>query len=616
MTIRNYILFIFLFFILSPAQQNDRLNFVLLTDLHVSPGEISEKNLHRVIEEINNLDIDLVVISGDISNTGSNAELHAVKKALDLLKKPYSIIPGNHETNWSETAAKRFYDIWGDDKFIIEKNNFILVGYNTGPYMKMGDGHIKKEDIVWLEKVLSKKMKDSKTLISIGHYPLSDGLDNWFEVTKILKKHKTIAHFCGHGHKLQLMNFDGIPGVMGRSLVLGRDTIPGYNIVSISADSVFVTEKNYNKPAVKPFIKFAQSEDNNLKSIDSNLLPDYSINLKFPQIRQEYILSDNSSIFTGISFISDSLILYGTSAGRLNLYNIKQNKMLWSNQFTAPVYSTPVCAAGVIVFGDVTGSLYGLNQYTGNKIWEIKGESPVLSQAVIKDNFVYTGSGSKAFYKINLFTGEIIWTFNQINGAVQSPAAISGDNIVFGAWDTHLYCISATTGELNWKWNNGKTNILYSPGNVTPVISGNKVFIVAPDRYMTAINLTNGKTIWRTNKHKVRESIGISPDGSEVYAKLMNDSLVAVSALPDTVKTLWSVDAGIGYDHNPCPIATTDDFVFGATKNGLLVAVNRKTRLPEWSQKIENSSITMILPAGNNSVWVSSMNGKIVKIKY
>jgi hypothetical protein len=69
----------------------------------------------------------------------------------------------------------------------------IFVGYNTGPYLKMGDGHVKKEDILWLDKTLKEIYNPTKKIISIGHYPLNDGLDNWNEIVDILKKYKTIS---------------------------------------------------------------------------------------------------------------------------------------------------------------------------------------------------------------------------------------------------------------------------------------------------------------------------------------------------------------------------------------------------------------------------------------
>jgi glucose dehydrogenase len=167
---------------------------------------------------------------------------------------------------------------------------------------------------------------------------------------------------------------------------------------------------------------------------------------------------------------------------------------------------------------------------------------------------------------------------------------------------------------LKWKWNNGRVNELFSPGNIVPVISSGRVFIVAPDRYMTAIDIVTGQEAWRTAKHQVRESMGISPDGREVFAKLMNDSIVSVSATTKGFQTQWAVDAGIEYDHNPCPLLADDNYVIGATKNGLVTAIDRKSKSVAWMHKTGNSSVNNMVFDSSGNIWLSLPEGKVVKL--
>jgi len=51
-----------------------KLTFALLTDLHVNPKSASDTALHQIVDEINKAEFDFVVVSGDLTNTGSNAE--------------------------------------------------------------------------------------------------------------------------------------------------------------------------------------------------------------------------------------------------------------------------------------------------------------------------------------------------------------------------------------------------------------------------------------------------------------------------------------------------------------------------------------------------------------
>lgn len=608
-----YIL-LFSVFISCQEKSGDTFKFAFLTDIHVTPGSNNEVYFDSVVTEINLSDVELVIITGDISNTGSDAELLSVKAILDKLIKPYLIIPGNHETNWSESAGQSFTELWGNDRFITQWNNFILVGFNTGPYMKMGDGHIKQEDLQWLKKELAAKVVDQKMLLSFAHYPLADGLDNWAEVTGILKEYKCLAALCGHGHRLGLHNFDGIPGIMGRSLILREPKSPGYNIVEIKSDSIFVFEKVPGEPLGNAAIKFSLNNPVEIAELPISLKPNYAVNELYPQVKNSFQSTDTTSIFSGISLVGDTMFIYGNSMGWLKAINHKKNQTQWETKFQGSVFSTPAKNNKVVVIGAIDGIIYGLNIKTGKTIWQVNTGNPVLASPLIIDNYVYIGGGKAAFYCINVTTGEIKWVFDAIDGLIQGKPVASDDNVVFGAWDRHLYCVSAATGKLKWKWNNGKSNVLFSPGNIVPVISNNKVFIVAPDRYMTAIDLNSGQQLWRTNKHQVRESMGLSPDGQEVYAKLMNDSIVSVSATGKTFNTKWVADAGILYDHNPCPVIANDKWVIGATKNGLVTAIDRKTQTVAWMHKAGNSSINLMALEDDNNIWISLMEGKIIRL--
>jgi outer membrane protein assembly factor BamB len=255
--------------------------------------------------------------------------------------------------------------------------------------------------------------------------------------------------------------------------------------------------------------------------------------------------------------------------------------------------------------------MYGIDPQTGTIIWKYDAGAPVVSPALIDGDYFYVGTGKKVFIKFEIENGKPVWSFNDISGLVQAQAAIHKNYLVFTAWDTHVYCLDKNTGRLIWKWNNQHPAVLLSPGNVVPVIRNSKVFIVAPDRYMTAIDLATGKEVWRSNKHQVRESIGVSKDGEMIFAKLMNDTIIAVSTLADDMKTLWAADAGFGYDHNPCPIVTTGETLFAATRNGVVMAIETDTGELLWKHKTGNTAINF-LETENNRLWLTTTNGKVL----
>jgi 3',5'-cyclic AMP phosphodiesterase CpdA len=218
---------------------DDGVKFAFLTDIHLAPGAASDSNLIRTVADINRNNYAFTIVTGDITNNGSDPELNAVYRALSNLKKPYYVIPGNHETNWSESAGRTFKNLWHDDKFVFEYGRFLFIGLSTGPYMKMGNGHVREEDIYWLENELEKRKKADQTIIFVAHYPLTIDLDNWFKITDILNRYDVKLDLCGHYHRMSIHNFDGIIGLMGRATVASATEKGGYNIVEIRNDSVF-----------------------------------------------------------------------------------------------------------------------------------------------------------------------------------------------------------------------------------------------------------------------------------------------------------------------------------------------------------------------------------------
>src|SRR6187402_2546249 len=114
-----------------PANAVNNLHIAFLTDIHVSPGAPSETNLEHVVSEINEGHYDFAVVTGDVTNSGLDTELITVHRTLGHLKIPLHIVPGNHETNWSESACQTFPRLWGNDRFFFSSGKYLFIGFDT-----------------------------------------------------------------------------------------------------------------------------------------------------------------------------------------------------------------------------------------------------------------------------------------------------------------------------------------------------------------------------------------------------------------------------------------------------------------------------------------------------
>lgn len=600
------LLVLMLLIVLTPLTAKN-LKFAHLTDLHVVPGNENEAFLGSAVDDINAGDCDFVIVTGDINNEGSDSELTTVYNLLEKLRIPYYIVSGNHETNWSESGCATFVKLWKEDRFVFEKEGILFVGFACGPYMKMGDGFMKYEDIQWLKKTLKEQVKPGMKVMSFAHYPLDESVSNWSQVTSVLKDAPIAAAFCGHGHTLKLMNFDGFPGIMGRALTMKNSKSPGYNEVEIAGDSLFYSEKVVGEIPVRK-IAISMTDRSCLSGIKKSA--DQTPAGNFKHMKQ--VLQDNASIYNGVS-VHKSIIYLANSLGEVKAYDTKTNKTRWTTNLGLAVYAKPLYHKGKVIVGTTDGRLLALDAKNGKELWSVPAERVVIGEGTFDGDDLYIAA-SKVFMKINSRNGNIVWSKPVIKSYSQGRPVIKEDKVIFGAWDTHLNCLNKNSGEVIWQWTNGRTANMLSPGNVVPAVTNDKVIIVAPDRYMTALDLATGKELWRTNKYKVRESLGMSEDGKKVYAKLMDGELLAVSAEGTEYNDLWCEDLGIGYEHNPCPNIEKNGIVYSGSREGVVIAFDPVNRKVLWKEKAGHSSVNAFTVDDQGNVWCSLIEGSVFRM--
>ena len=136
--------------------------FALLTDTHITQGTTAVEDLENSVNQINKTqNIDFVLVTGDITEAGDRASLQKAKSILDKLNVKYYAIAGNHETKWSASGCTDFANIFGSDRFEFEHKGVWFFGFNTGPIIRMADGHVSAQDIIWLKAELQKIGKEN-----------------------------------------------------------------------------------------------------------------------------------------------------------------------------------------------------------------------------------------------------------------------------------------------------------------------------------------------------------------------------------------------------------------------------------------------------------------------
>ena len=590
-------------------------SFALLTDTHISTSNPRPmEDLQRSIADINqNSSIEFVVVTGDLTENGDLASIQAIKNALDQLNVPYYAASGNHETTWSESGVMDFSRVFGDSRFAFTHNDMYFIGFNSGPVIRMADGHVAPQDITWLKHNLDSVSAAGNTPIFVfTHYPLRNGdVDNWYDVTDVLRQHNVQCIMGGHYHRNLHFDCDGISDVLNRSNMRDKDGNNGYAIIQVT-DSIRFFEKRINETARQwlslPFEKKTYGPSN------QELRPDFTINKEYANVQRVWHCSLKGGIYS--TPVTDGRSLFiGDDVGCLYSLNLKSGKTNWTFNTGMRIVGSPAVSEGVVVFGSANYNIYGLDAKTGKELWHISTNQAVMGAATIENGIAYIGGGDGRMFAIDIHTGKIKWSFDELKNYVLTRPLVYNQKLYFGTWDTHFYALNLADGSLAWKWNNGNGNPKLSPASVWPVAANGKIFITAPDRYFTCLDAETGEQVWRTKEYKVRETVGLSEDGKTVYSKCMGDTIVAMDATVAEPITRWATHAGFGYEHNPAMPLEKDGTLWVSTKNGLLLGVDAQNGNVMWRHKIGNSILNTPLPLSGTECIFTSSEGTITYIR-
>ena len=154
-----------------------------LSDVHFGTADHAVADL--VVEKIRELDPDLVIVSGDLTQRAKSAEFRQAKMFLDQLPTPQIVIPGNHDVPLYNVFDRFFRPLRKFRRHVTNDLNptFIddqiaVVGVNTARSLTIKGGRINEDQI---EDIRSKLcgLNDKMLKIVVTHHPfdLPEGAD-------------------------------------------------------------------------------------------------------------------------------------------------------------------------------------------------------------------------------------------------------------------------------------------------------------------------------------------------------------------------------------------------------------------------------------------------------
>ncbi|MCC5660487.1 metallophosphoesterase [Nostoc sp. XA010] len=234
--------------------------FAVVSDLHLAlphtiwdhPNrfhlvEVSISAFKSVLEHLTQLDLDFLLLPGDLTQHGE-PENHAwLQQCLAQLPFPVYVVPGNHDVPvlLADQQSIAFADFpyyytkygYEDPQQIYYIRQLLpgvkLIGLNSNSFNDQGEqvGCLDAKQLLWLEEVLAASV-DELVLVMVHHnvvehlpnqssHPLANRymLSNSAELLQLLRRYGVKLVFTGHLHIQDIAYSDGVYDITTGSLV-------------------------------------------------------------------------------------------------------------------------------------------------------------------------------------------------------------------------------------------------------------------------------------------------------------------------------------------------------------------------------------------------------------
>ena len=226
------------------------MQIVQISDLHVGSQFLQEK-FDILVDEVNELNPDVIVVTGDLTNQGLMKEYKKCKSLLEKFNtKKIITISGNHDyRNTGYLLFKKFFPFETINEL---DDDVVLVTVGTARPDR-NEGEVGYRQNLWLERTM-KKYKDKIKIVAMHHHLIAipdTGSDQRTvvdagDVLRTILDSNVDVVLCGHKHRPWAWNFKTLTVVNAGTATSER--VRGffentYNILTISNKTVQVDLK-------------------------------------------------------------------------------------------------------------------------------------------------------------------------------------------------------------------------------------------------------------------------------------------------------------------------------------------------------------------------------------
>ena len=226
------------------------MEIVQLSDIHVG-SQFREDVFETVIKEVNSLQPDSVIITGDLTNEGLKEQYEKCKALISKINVDNIIaISGNHDyRNTGYLHFKKYFPFQTINEL---SDDVILVTLGTARPDR-DDGEVGYRQTLWLERTM-KKFQDKTTILAMHHHLIGipdTGADKLTiidagDVLRATLDSNVDLVLCGHKHRPWLWDFNNL--LIANAGSTSSERVRGffensYNIVKIENGKISIDLK-------------------------------------------------------------------------------------------------------------------------------------------------------------------------------------------------------------------------------------------------------------------------------------------------------------------------------------------------------------------------------------
>lgn len=240
-----------------------------LSDLHFG-RHVSQERLEALGFDLTSCGLDMIIISGDITDRGTLFQFRWARDFLQGLDIPFVSVPGNREISvnafWEwmfpRFAMRRYSQFFGPPDRILHRSktsDTVIFGLNSVHPFPSWPGTISRETRHWLKDQAARFPESTKVLVL--HHPVlpvvrsssywAHSLSDAGEVLNICSQTGIALILQGHKHRSSVMEIrfpersaSVVVSASGAPLVPHWD--PSYHIIDVSPKLIVIERREYS----------------------------------------------------------------------------------------------------------------------------------------------------------------------------------------------------------------------------------------------------------------------------------------------------------------------------------------------------------------------------------